>query len=31
MNKGREIGSSVYEQPGNEVEDPVTARRIPSK
>ncbi len=27
----REMGKLVYEQPGNEVTDPFTARRVPSK
>ncbi len=31
MSQGREMGKLVYKQPGNEVADPVTARRVPSK
>ncbi len=31
ISQGREIGESVYEQPRNEVADPVTTRRVLSK
>jgi hypothetical protein len=31
MSQVREMGKLVYEQPGNEVDGPVTARRVPSK
>jgi hypothetical protein len=30
-NKGREMGRSVYEQPGNEVDGSCHPRRVPSK
>jgi hypothetical protein len=31
MGKGREMGRSVYEQPGNEVDRSYHSRRVPSK